>query len=152
MKTTSFSVLMAVVETKSSIQQRNIASVQHIYDCFGRGDVPGILDHLSDGIEWWHAGDPSVVKYAGAFQGKDGVVQFFQILGANVQFTGFEISNYRANGNEVICDGNVSGIATPTGKAYNVFPVFTWTFDEQGKVCILRVDGDMSAADAAFGK
>lgn len=141
---------MAVVET--STQQRNIASVQHIYDCFGRGDVPGILSCLSDGVEWWHAGNPAIIKYAGAFNGKDGVAQFFQALGASVEFTGFEVSNYRAGGNQVTCDGKVSAIARATGKPYNVFPVFTWTFDEQGKACALRADGDMSAAEAAFGR
>ncbi len=150
MKTIPFSVLMAVVETSSATQQRNITAVQDIYACFGQGDVPGILEKLSDHVEWWHAGDPGIVKYAGTFRGKDGVMQFFQAMGANVEFTGFETFNYRADGNQVICDGNVSCIARQTGKAYSVFPVFTWTFDEQGKVATLRADGDMSAAEAAF--
>lgn len=150
MKTTSFSVLMAVVESGGKVQQLNIASVQHIYDCFGRGDIPGILEKLADNIEWWHAGDPSVVRYAGTFHGKDGVVQFFQTLGADTEFTGFEVSNYRTDGNKVICDGNVACIARPTGRAYSVFPTFTWAFDEQGKVHKLHADADMSPAEAAF--
>lgn len=150
MKTTSFSVLMAIMETSSTTQQRNTATVQDIYACFGQGDIPGVLARLADNIEWWHAGDPSIVSYAGTFRGKEGVVQFFQKLGADVEFTGFETFNYRANGNEVVCDGKVSCIARSTGRAYSVLPVFTWTFDEQGKAYHLRADGDMSAAEAAF--
>jgi ketosteroid isomerase-like protein len=30
----------------------NTHTVQQIYEAFGRGDVPGILDKLDDSIEW----------------------------------------------------------------------------------------------------
>ena len=32
----------------------NLATVQAIYAAFGRGDVPAILSHLTDGVAWEH--------------------------------------------------------------------------------------------------
>jgi ketosteroid isomerase-like protein len=30
----------------------HVKTVQAIYDCFGRGDVPGVLEHLDPDVRW----------------------------------------------------------------------------------------------------
>jgi ketosteroid isomerase-like protein len=36
----------------SEDQMTNVGTVQQIYEAFGRGDVPAILEHLADDVEW----------------------------------------------------------------------------------------------------
>ena len=40
----------------------NLATVQSIYEAFGKGDVPSILDTLADDVEWESWSDNSAVK------------------------------------------------------------------------------------------
>ena len=62
----------------------NIATVQGIYEAFGKGDVPAILAVLADDVAWedWpdnssvNAGVPWMVPR----RGKDDVVHFFEAV------------------------------------------------------------------------
>lgn len=50
--------------------------VQSLYAAFGRGDVPALLDMLSDDVEWIHRGSIGLA-YMGRFVGKPAVAQWF---------------------------------------------------------------------------
>ena len=45
----------------------NLETVQHIYEAFGKGDIPGILANLSEEALWEHHGNPQVIPFAGTF-------------------------------------------------------------------------------------
>jgi ketosteroid isomerase-like protein len=30
----------------------NVKTIHAIYDCFGRGDIPGVLEHLDPDVRW----------------------------------------------------------------------------------------------------
>ena len=49
------------------------------YAAFGRGDIPGILELLDDDVEW---SSPRTLPQGGDFKGKDGVLKFFESVGA----------------------------------------------------------------------
>jgi uncharacterized protein len=49
------------------------------YAAFGRGDIPGILELLDDDVEW---SSPRTLPQGGEFKGKDGVLKFFESVGA----------------------------------------------------------------------
>jgi ketosteroid isomerase-like protein len=63
----------------------NLGTVQGIYESFGKGDVPAILDVLADDVEWeaWennsavNAGVPWMVPR----HGKADAVHFFETAG-----------------------------------------------------------------------
>jgi hypothetical protein len=53
--------------------EENVKTVQEGYAAFGRGDVPAILELLTDDIEWIEPGPPDVIPVAGTYRGKDEV-------------------------------------------------------------------------------
>lgn len=130
--------------------QNNLSTVQHIYACFGQGDVPGILARLADNVSWFNAADPAVAPFGGTFNGKDGVVQFFTALGQNTQTTFFEPTNFRTEGNRVINDVRHDGTAKSTNKPFSVQATFVWTFDDNGLVTDWTSSGDFSSINAAM--
>ena len=50
----------------------NAATVASLYEAFGRGDIPFILDHLADDCKWIGAGEGSLPQ-GGTYKGKDAV-------------------------------------------------------------------------------
>lgn len=128
----------------------NLATVQHIYQCFGQGDVPGILDKLSDDVVFFNAADPAVAPFGGEFRGKDGVIRFFTALGTTTQTTVFAPSNFREEGNRVINDVVHEGVVPATGKPFRVTASFVWTFNDRGEATDWKSSGDFSGVNAAM--
>ncbi len=69
--------------------QKNLETVQAIYQAFGAGDIPALVERLTPDVEWtWHG--PASVPFAGTFRGRDGVVEFLGRVGAHVEIRAFE--------------------------------------------------------------
>jgi ketosteroid isomerase-like protein len=51
--------------------EENTQTAKDGYAAFGRGDVPAILELLTDGIEWVDPGPPDVLPGAGTHRGKE---------------------------------------------------------------------------------
>lgn len=63
----------------------NLKTVQAIYEAFGRGDVPFILDQVADDVRWDHWDPPGpahtgAVPYLSPRDGRSGVGAFFASL------------------------------------------------------------------------
>src|SRR5438309_12030802 len=71
-------------------EQENTEIVKGIYEAFGRGDIPTILNSLADNIEWIVSGHEDGIPYAGTYRGREGVGQFFSVLGDNIEYSVFE--------------------------------------------------------------
>ena len=52
--------------------QTNVAVLQQGYEAFGHGDIPAVLELLTDDVEWTMQG-PSVIPFAGTFRGREGI-------------------------------------------------------------------------------
>lgn len=59
----------------------NVAVVQQIYEAFGRGDVPAILDHLAEDVEWEYGVNSTSVPWLQPRRGRQGASEFFGYLG-----------------------------------------------------------------------
>src|SRR5436305_2037139 len=86
-------------------EQENTKVVQDIYSAFQRGDIQSILDTLADDVQWWVAGSPDTLPYAGLFDGREEVAKFFASLGSTLEFERFEPQEYIAQGEKVIALG-----------------------------------------------
>ena len=53
--------------------------VNGAYSAFAKGDIPALLESLSDDVDW---SSPAALPHGGDFSGKDGVLKFFQGIGA----------------------------------------------------------------------
>ena len=57
---------------------KNVA--QQAYAAFSEGNIPGIVDLVADDVEWT---SPETLPQGGSFKGRDGVIEFFQGVGAS---------------------------------------------------------------------
>lgn len=128
----------------------NVSTVQQIYACFGQGDIPGIIARLADNVRFFNGADPAVAPFGGTFNGKEGVMRFFEALGSSTRTTLFEPANFREEGNRVINDVHQDGIVIRTGKPFSVRVSFAWTFNDEGKAIDWAGTGDFSSMNAAF--
>jgi uncharacterized protein len=56
--------------------------LQAMYAAFGRGDIPGLLENLSEDVEWEYGIAPIDVPWLQPRRGRAGAAQFFQALQA----------------------------------------------------------------------
>lgn len=133
-------------------QSPNVLTVQNDFAAFGRGDIATIIQSTTDNVVWKHAGNPSVVTFAGTYNGHDGVGRFFQNVGSSVNITVFEPQNFVENGNTVTSTILIKGTVLATGKEYNSTMDMVFTFDDAGKVTNWEAKGDIAGLEAAFTK
>lgn len=123
--------------------------MQAIFEAFGRGDVPGVLAHLAEDVEW-RAPGPAAVPYLGERSGHAGAAEFFTQLGTNVEFESFEPLAFVAEGDRVVALGRERGRVRATGKTFDNEWALVFTFSG-GKVTRFRLYEDTAAVAAAFG-
>lgn len=115
-------------------------SVRKIYEAFGRGDVPFIVDMMSDDVEWEAWSDNSAqaagVPWLRPRRGKGGVAEFFQLVG-QFQIHEFQVLSIMANDRQVAAEFVID--ATPPGaRRYRDEELHLWTFGDDGRVTRLR--------------
>jgi ketosteroid isomerase-like protein len=110
----------------------NAGTVKAIYEAFGRGDVPTIMEKLDDAVEWETAVPVSGVPWLQARRGKANIVGFFESL-APLKITRFEPHTIFDGGDKVFV--LITFEATTRGKSY-AFPNngHLWRFNAAGKV------------------
>ena len=112
----------------------NADTVKAIYAAFGRGDVPAILEHIADNVEWDVDIPASGVPWLEPRHGKSEVPKFFEAL-APLQFATFDPHTWFESGDKVMVLLHLEVDNTQTGKHYS-FPYegHLWFFNSAGKV------------------
>ena len=128
--------------------QTNVDATQRAYEAFGRGDIPAMLEGLTDDVEWTLPGPP-VLPWAGTHRGREGVAQFFSLLEENLEFEQFEIREFVAQGDTVVVLGYERCLVKPTGRTFEQEWAHVYTF-ANGKVSRGRFIEDTAAMVAAF--
>ncbi|HSK71014.1 MAG TPA: nuclear transport factor 2 family protein [Pyrinomonadaceae bacterium] len=112
-----------------------IETVSSIYDAFGRGDIPGILDKLADDVAWERWEDNSAQKadvpWLRPRNNKEGVVEFFKIAGT-LGIKDFQVLSLMEGENQVAAE-----IAIESAK-FSDEEIHLWTFNEEGKISRFR--------------
>ena len=123
----------------------NASTVGKLYEAFGRGDIPYIIDHVDDNCKWIGAGEGSLPQ-GGTYIGKD-AISFFQRLGENEDFMAFNpVAIHNINNNEVVAFGNMAATSKITGKKMSSDWVMHWKFNEEGKAVYFHDFFDTAAA------
>ena len=104
-------------ERKFMSDQTNVAVLQQGYEAFGRGDIPAVLELLTDDVEWTMQG-PSVIPYAGTFRGREGVAEFFSLLDETIEFEQFEPRKFIGQGDTVVVLGYERDVVKVTGRGF----------------------------------
>jgi uncharacterized protein len=85
----------------------NVDLVNGAYAAFAKGDIPGLLEALSDDVDW---SSPGVLPQGGDFSGKDGALKFFQNIGAMWDSLTIEVEGVADTG-----DGLVLAVVSASG-------------------------------------
>jgi uncharacterized protein len=123
--------------------------VRTVFEKFGRGDVPGLLEMITEDAEWAAPG-PETVSYFGERRGPDGALEFFKNLGTDVEFESFEPGDFIAEGDRVVALGRERGRVRSTGKVFDNAWALVFTVRD-GKVAGLRIYENTAAIAEAFG-
>ena len=91
--------------------------VQAMYGAFGRGDIPALLEMLSDDVEWTHQGSIGLA-YMGTFRGKQAVAQWFGHVAELDGIQAFEPREFLAGPDHVTVLGWERTQALPAGKVF----------------------------------
>jgi len=116
----------------------NLETVQTIYAAFGRGDVPAILEHLSEDVQWEHLlKDHYGIPYYLPGSGRAHVMRFFEALSA-IDLTRFEPVNLLVGGDQVVALIHVSVTNKKTGKKLDDYEAHVWSFNARGQATHFR--------------
>jgi ketosteroid isomerase-like protein len=130
-------------------EQTNVAVVQQAYEAFGRGDVPGVLDLLTEDVVWTLQ-SPSTIPFAGTHRGREGIAEFFSLVGEALEFELFEPREFVAQGDTVVVLGYERSLAKATGRPLEQEWAHVYTLSDS-RIATGRLFEDTAAEVAAFG-
>jgi len=111
----------------------NKETVQQMYEAFGRGDVPAIIDKLDANVEWDTDAPTDGVPWLQARRGAANVAGFFEAL-APLNITRFDPHTWFSDGDKVFVLVAIEG-TNKNGKPFNIpYEGHLGVFNSAGKV------------------
>lgn len=125
---------------------KNIETVTRIYEAFGKGDVPAILEHIAADVAWEYAyATDHEIPWLKHARGRDGVVSFLTTVASMLAFSRFEPKAILASDDGAIvvalCDLECT-VQTTGKKIVEQHEPHLWHFDAQGRVTRFRHAAD----------
>jgi ketosteroid isomerase-like protein len=106
------------------MSQQPAEVVNGLYEAFGRGDVPAILDALAEDIDWRV---PDNVPQGGEFHGREAVGRFFQGLGEHWEDLSIDQEAVVSDGERVVVLLRAEGRLRSSGEQSGYSAVHAWT-------------------------
>jgi len=128
----------------------NTEIVQSGYECFGNGDIEGLLKLFSDDITWT-VPEIENAPFAGRRTGTASIAEFFTQLAEAEDITRFEPLEFISEGDKVVVLGESEATVRSTGKTYQTDWVHVFHL-QNGKVAEFTEFFDNAAATRAFQK
>ena len=129
-------------------EKTNLDVVRETYEAVGRGDIPALLDLLTDDVEWTLQG-PTEIPFAGTRRGREGSAEFFSLVGENLEFQQFEPRKFVVQGDTVAVLGYERSLIKPTGRTLEQEWAHLYTLRD-GKIAEFRAFEDTAALVVAF--
>jgi ketosteroid isomerase-like protein len=141
------------MSTTAAATATNVETVKGIYEAFGRGDVPAILETLADDARWeqWENFYPhrEGVAWLEPRSGRDDAAGFFGVL-ANFEISEFNVLDIMASEGQVAATILID-TKVPGGGHLRDEEIHLWTFGSDGKVSAFRHYCDTAKHIAASG-
>ena len=97
--------------------QPNTNLAQQAYESFKAGNIPALLDLLSDNIEW-ELPVVADIPYTGKRQGREAVGQFFAMVDESQEALLFEPQQFIEQGDKIVGLGRYAWRVKATGREY----------------------------------
>ncbi len=134
-------------------ERENTQIVQQAYHAFQNGDIPALLNALSEDVEWVVPeveGLPGEgVPGRGTWRGPEQVGEFFRILSDTQEPRGLELREFVAQGDKVVLLGHYVWHVKATGKEWESDFVHALSVRD-GKMTRFQEYTDTAAFGAAF--
>jgi uncharacterized protein len=136
------------VKETQMLDQENTQKVKDLYAAFGRGDIPAVLEALSDDVEWVIPG-PADIPMTGTRRGKQAVRVWFGTLAENLEFQVFEPREFIAQGDMVVALIYREATTRRSGRKFAAHEAHVWTCRD-GKITRHQAFEDTAAVAAAY--
>src|SRR3954463_4435618 len=131
----------------------HVQTVQAIYEAFGRGDVPAILERLAPDVAWEAWPDNFAQRGGGPYPpprpGRGEAAGFFAEL-AGMTVLDFAVLDIIGSGRQLVAEVRAS-FALPNQGRFADEELHLWTFDASGRVSRFRHYCDTAKHLAASG-
>lgn len=107
---------------------QKIATVQAIYDAFGRGDVPAILEVVTDDVDWASEAEGDLAPWHGIRHGKTELPSFFTALGEALEVTEFTPLAFTSSDTDVMAVIRFGFTVRSTGRSASMDLHHWWRF------------------------
>ena len=128
--------------------KENVKVIQQAYANFKTGNIAGLLDLVSDRVEW-QLPEMIGVPFAGKRKGRDGVAGFFAKLAETEEVISFEPREFIAQDDKVVVTGAYSFRVKGTRQTFNS----EWAhffIVKDGKIARFQEFMDTAAVVAAY--
>ena len=134
---------------ESAMSIDHVATVQAIYQAFGKGDVAAIQSRVSDNTQWDFAGARPEIAWHRPVNNRAGVADFLGVFGSLTEVMRFEPREFIHSGKHVIVEVRLEYKVRATGRMVAEDQLHWWTFDGNNKVVRLRHFEDTAQVLAA---
>jgi ketosteroid isomerase-like protein len=97
--------------------QENIATIQAVYEAFGRGDVAFIAEKVTDDVDWGSDTSSDAAPWYGPRTGPEGLFSFFEAFGKAMEVDEFTPLTFAANDQDVLTVVRMRSRSRETGKS-----------------------------------
>lgn len=118
-------------------------TVKAIYEAFGRGDAPAILEHIAEDVQWEYAWTASPIPWLEPGRGRDHVARFFGMLADQLEFNRFEVNHVLSGDGVVVALVSLDATVRATGKhIVETDEAHIWHFNSSGLIHKFRHAAD----------
>ena len=127
----------------------NLATVEAIYDAFGRGDVRTILNALSDDVNWATEAASTAVPWYGVRLGKSEVSAFFEQFGSTMEVEEFTPVAFAASASDVMTVVRLTARHRANGGSVDM-QLLLWFAFQDGLITRHRATEDTAQVEQLF--
>jgi hypothetical protein len=126
-------------------------TLKALYDAFATGNIPFIIENVSEDFTWQDPSDPAVVPFGGIHKTRTGMMDFFRKLDGSTNTTVWEVDDYVSEGDMVVAEGKHGFESKKTGKSALLEWSMVWKF-KNGIPVSGRAYYNTAAAEKAFSE
>ncbi len=131
------------------VSQATFDTVMEFMGAMGTGDMETMVALMAEDMVWQNEGD-SDMPWIGPWEGRDAILEFLPIFGANFQTTEWNTEDAFAFGDTVAVFGTMNGITTASGEEIGQFTFALRAKVEDGQVVLWNWFEDSYAVSNAF--
>ncbi|MEM9319186.1 MAG: nuclear transport factor 2 family protein [Pseudomonadota bacterium] len=129
--------------------QATFDTVMAFMGAMGSGDMDTMISLMAEDMVWQNEGDTDM-PWIGPWEGRDAILEFLPVFGANFQTTEWVTEDAFALGDTVAVFGTMNGITTQSGQEIGEFNFALRAKVEDGQVVLWNWFEDSYAVSNAF--